>query len=146
MGALVQYLETVVLHGASDLELIRAVEDELAGGDLFEAEMSDGAAAIIEAREREADVYQRKRGREALKGASRGGIYLPHEIPEVAAGRAHDPLWPVRESIRFLCFTVALRELDARADSRAMGSGDYLSAVTELALRVSRARVRATTR
>ena len=141
MGALVQHLESIIAREGSAIELIRALEDELSGGDLLESELRAGRAAFSEATARERDVNQGKYGADALAGASRGGLYLPHEIPDLAASHAADPTWVVRESVRFLCFEVALRELNSRADRRSLGPEDYASAATELATRVSRVRM-----
>ena len=141
MAVLIEHLESIVTRGGSSLDLIRALEDELTGGDLLEIEMGLGRAAFVDAAEREREIRRNKRGAEALDAASRGGLYLPHELPQLAAGRYADPSWVVRESIRFLCFEVALRELDGRIESRSLAPGDYASAVAELATRVSRVRI-----
>lgn len=146
MAVLIEYLESIVARGGSSLELIRALEDELTGGDLLESEMGLGRSAFLQAAEREREIRRNERGVEALDAASRGGLYLPHEIPQLAAGRFADASWVVRESIRFLCFEVALRELDGRLESRSLAPGDYASAVAELATRVSRVRVHEGTR
>ena len=146
LAVLIEHLESIIARGGSSLDLIRALEDELTGGDLLDIEMKQGRAAFTNAAAREREIRRNRRGAEALDAASRGGLYLPHEIPQLAAGRYSDPSWIVRESIRFLCFEVALRELNGRLASRSLAAGDYVSAVVELATRVSRVRVHEGTR
>ncbi|MEX0784811.1 MAG: hypothetical protein WD557_19425 [Dehalococcoidia bacterium] len=148
MGALIGHLEELLGRGCSELELIRAVEDELTGGDLLDDELADECAAI-----RLGDHYERQlkesldraatrtaADREALRltllYAHRGGLYLPGETE--AQERSRDQGWRAREAVRFACFAVIVPSLVRRLEQGAMPAGDYPSAIAELATRISR--------
>jgi hypothetical protein len=157
MGALIKHLEEMIGRGCSELELVRAVEDELTGGDLLDDELADERRVIRQGDDRERalkHLVSRARvrtaaDREALRltllYAHRGGLYLPGET---RAQESRDVDWRAREALRFACFAVIVPSLVRRLERGAMPAGDYPSAVAELATRVARipihvARVRA---
>jgi hypothetical protein len=148
MGALIRHLEDMLLRGCSEFELVRAVEDELSGGDLLDDEIQDERAAFWQGEDRERTLktflararVRTAADREALRltllYAHRGGLYLPGEA---RTQESRDPGWRAREALRFACFAVIVPSLVRRLEQGAMPAGDYPSAVAELAMRLSRA-------
>jgi hypothetical protein len=140
LGALITHLETMLGRGYTDLELVRAIEDELSGGDFLDAELAAGDV-MARARASESALGSGRLGREAMGAAHRGGLFLPSELPVLAASRPADPAWAAREALRFLCFAFMAAELVRRVKKHAMHPDDLESAVLELAARLSRVRI-----
>ena len=148
MAALVDHLEEMLGGGSTELELMRAVEDELGGGDLLDDELCDEARTVQLAEEREERLkallararVRTTADREALRltllYAHRGGLYLPGESH--LQERLDQRGWRAREALRFACFAVIVPSLMRRLEDGAMPAGDYPSAVAELATRLAR--------
>lgn len=137
MGALLSHLESLVAEERSEDELVRAVEDELTGGDLLDEELAQPGRVIAEA-----EARARTLDAAMLAAVQRGALYAPEELAELAVSRG-EPGWRVRESLRFSCFAVLVVPLVERANGEGKAPEDVSSAVTELAQRLGGIKIHA---